>query len=79
MRLEPCPCWPRSALNSGWKRKSTSVFLVAAGDDVDRAAVAAVAAVGAAARDELLAAEAQAAVAAVAGSDVDVDFVDEHG
>ena len=51
---------------------------MAIGDDVDGAAVAAVAAVGAAARDELLAAEAEAAVAAVAGGDVDVDFVDEH-
>ena len=52
--------------------------LAGGGDDVDGAAVAAVAAVGPAARDELLAAEAQAAVAAVAGGDVDVDFVDEH-
>ena len=48
-------------------------------DDVDGAAAAAVAAVGTAAGDELLAAEAQAAVAAVAGRDLDVDFVDEHG
>ena len=40
--------------------------------------MAAVAAVGAAARDELLAAEAQGAAAAVAGGDVDVDFVDKH-
>ena len=47
-------------------------------DDVDRAAVAAVAAVGTAARDELLAAEAQAAAPAVAGGDVDVDLIDEH-
>ena len=51
---------------------------VRAGDDVDRAAVAAVAAARAAARHELLAAERQAAAAAVAGFDVDVDFVDEH-
>ena len=51
---------------------------VRAGDDVDRAAVAAVAAARAAARDELLAAEREAAASAVAGCDVDVDFVDEH-
>ena len=49
-----------------------------AGDDVDRAAVAAVAAARAAARHELLAAERQAAASAVSGRDVDVDFVDEH-
>ena len=49
------------------------------GDEIDRAALAAVAAVGAAARDELLAPEAEGAAAAVAGVDVDVDFVDEHG
>ncbi len=47
-------------------------------DDVDGAAVAAVAAVGTAARDELLAAEAEAAAPAVAGGDVDVHLVDEH-
>ena len=48
------------------------------GDEIDRAALAAVAAIGTAARDELLAAEAERAAAAVAGLDVDVDFVDEH-
>jgi hypothetical protein len=47
-------------------------------DDVDRAAGAAVAAVGTAARDELLAAEADAPVAAAAGSDMDVHLIDEH-
>ena len=47
-------------------------------DDVHGAAVAAVAAVGATAGDELLAAEAEAAVAAVARRDLDVDVVDEH-
>jgi hypothetical protein len=47
-------------------------------DDVDRAAAAAVAAIGAAARDELLAAETEAAVASVSGHDLDVDVVDEH-
>ena len=52
---------------------------VGAGDGVDGTALASVAAVGAAARDELLAPEAHAAGAAVAGLYEDVDFVDEHG
>ena len=45
---------------------------------VDRTAGAAVAAIGAAARHELLAPEAHGAAAAVPGGDVDIDFVDEH-
>ena len=77
--FEPSPCAPRSALNSGWKRKWRRVLRCGAGDEVDRPAVAAVAAVRPAARDELLAAEAQAAAPAMAGRDVDFDFVDEHG
>ena len=52
---------------------------VGIGDEVDRAAGAAIAAVGTAARHELLAAEAQAAGAAMPRLDVDVDVVDEHG
>ena len=48
------------------------------GDEVDRAALAAVAAIRTAARNELLAPEAESAATAVAGFDVDVDFVDEH-
>src|SRR6185369_2162847 len=48
------------------------------GDDVDRTTRAAVAAVRAAARHKLLATETQAAIAAVAGADVDVHLVDEH-
>src|SRR5207247_8267175 len=53
---------------------------VGAGDgaDHDAAAVAAVAAVGAAARDVLLAAEAHHAPAAVAAFDVQGDTVNEH-
>jgi hypothetical protein len=51
---------------------------VRAGDNVDRAAVPAVAAARAAARDELLAAERQTATPAVARFDVNVDFVDEN-
>ena len=50
------------------------------GLDPDVAAVAAVAAVGPAQRDELLAPEAHAAVAAVSGDHCDFGFVDEfHG
>jgi len=49
-----------------------------AGDDVHRPAVAAVAAARPAARHPHLAAERQAAAAAVAGFDVNVDFVNEH-
>jgi hypothetical protein len=49
------------------------------GDEIDGAAFAAVAAVGSAAGDELLASEAERTGAAVTGGDVDVDFVNEHG
>ncbi len=48
------------------------------GDEEDRAAPPAVTAAGPAARHAHLAAEGHAAVAPVAGLDVDVDFVDEH-
>ena len=47
------------------------------GNQPDRATAAAIAAIGAAERDELLATEADAAVAAVAGMDFDDRFVDE--
>src|SRR5690606_17553501 len=50
---------------------------VLVGDQPDAAAVAAVATVRATERDELLAAEADAAVAAVAGRHEDLRFVDE--
>ncbi len=49
------------------------------GHQDDAAAVAAVAAVGPAAGDVLLAAEAHAAVAATAGFDIDCHAIDEHG
>ena len=52
---------------------------VGAGNREDGTAFASIAAVGAAARDELLAPEAHAAGAAVPGLYEDVDFVDEHG
>src|SRR5439155_4220558 len=51
---------------------------VRAGDDEDRSARSAVAAAGAAARDEFLAAKRQATVSAVARDDANVDFVDEY-
>ena len=82
-RRGPCGSSPRRArrggLELGVEAEVDEGVEVRAGDEVDRAAVAAVAAVRAAARDELLAAEAHAAAAAVARRDVDVDFVDEHG
>jgi hypothetical protein len=49
-----------------------------AGDDVDRAAMTAVAAARSAARSELLAAECETAASAVARFDVNVDFVGKH-
>ena len=53
---------------------------VLVGDQPDAAAVAAIATVRAAERNEFLATEAHAAVAAVAGLYVDLGFVDEfHG
>src|SRR5690606_36965453 len=53
---------------------------VLVGDQPDAAAIAAVAAIRPAQRNELLAAEAHAAVAAVAGGDGDLSFVDQlHG
>src|SRR6185503_3487422 len=51
---------------------------IGARDQVDAAAVTAVAAIGTAARDELLAAKAHGATAAMAGRDVNLDLVDEH-
>ena len=67
-----------AGLEFGVKAEVDEGVLGGRGDDVHRAAVAAVAAIGAAARDELLAAETEAAVASVSGHDLDVDVVDEH-
>src|SRR5690606_602847 len=50
---------------------------VLVGNDPDAAAIAAVAAIGATQRDELLAPETDATVAAVACDDLDFGFVDE--
>ena len=71
------PFSPRWARNCFWWRKSTSVLRFSSACEPDVAAVAAVAAVRAAERDELLATEADAAVAAIAGNDLDFCFVDE--
>src|SRR4051812_23094169 len=49
------------------------------GDHDDAAAIAAIAAIGSAARDVFLAAKAHAAITAIAGFDFDGDAVDEHG
>ena len=49
-----------------------------AGDDIHRPAVTAVATAGAAARDELLAAERETTASAGTRFNVDVDFVDEQ-
>src|SRR5688572_18822301 len=48
------------------------------GDEVDAAAVAAVAAAGASSRDEFLAAKGNTAVASVSSTHGDFGFVDEH-
>jgi hypothetical protein len=58
--------------------KAREVVLVLVGDHDDVAAAPAVAAVGAALRDELFAAEADAAPAAVAGLGVNFDLIDKH-
>ena len=62
----------------GMKAEIDQRVLGGSGDDEDGAAAAAVAAVGTAARDELLAPETQAAITTAAGRDVDVHLVDEH-
>jgi hypothetical protein len=49
------------------------------GDDVNGTSTATIAAVRTPSRDELLSAKTQTASTTVAGGDVDVDFVDEHG
>jgi hypothetical protein len=51
---------------------------VRTGDDVNRTAVPAIAAARPASRDALFAPERQTTAAAVAGRDVNVDFVNEH-
>jgi hypothetical protein len=62
----------------GMKAEVDERVEVRAGFEVDGPAVAAVPAVGAAAGDELLPAEAHAPAATIPSADPDVDFVDEH-
>ena len=78
VRFEPSPLRAVAGLEDLLEPEIEEGVEVGAGDEVDDAAVAAVAAVGPAARHELLAAEAQRALAAVPGRDVDLDFVDKH-
>ena len=65
-------------LELGMKAEVDEGVLARRGNDGDRPAAAAVAAIGAAAGDEFLATETEAAPASVAGAYVNVDFVDEH-
>ena len=78
VRFEPMPCWPAGGAELGMEAEIDEGVGVGAGDDEDRSPVSAVATARTAARNELLAAKRQATVAAVAGDDVNVDFVDEH-
>ena len=79
VRFEPGAGLAVVGVMLGMKTEVDQRVDVVAGDQIHRSARAAVAAVGPAARDELLAAEAHGAPAAVAGRDFDVDFVNEHG
>jgi hypothetical protein len=62
----------------GMKPEINEGVLAGSRDDEDRAAAAAVAAIRPAARDVLLATEAQASLATIPGGNVNVDLVDEH-
>jgi hypothetical protein len=62
----------------GIKTELDQSVLVLGGHYEDVAAAAAVAAAGASARDVLLAAEGQAAIAAISGLDQDANFIYEH-
>ncbi len=74
------PGSPFTALNERMVAEVRKGVQPLPGDQVDAAALAAVAAVRPAERDELLAAEADHAAAAVAGLHLDRGFVDElHG
>ena len=78
MRFEPSPLRAVAGFEDLLEAEIEEGVEVGVGDEVDVAAVTAVAAVRAAARDELLAAEAQRALAAMPGRDVDFDFVYKH-
>ena len=76
---EPWPCSPRSAFQCRWCERWARFVWPSDGAQDHAAAAAAVAAVGAAPRGVLLAAEAEAAVAAVPAPHEDRHPVDEHG
>ena len=78
VRLLPSPWRPRSRLVFGVEAELQQGVGVLAAHQDDVAAAAAIAAAGAAARDVLLPAEGEAAVAAVAGLYENSDFVDKH-
>ena len=67
---------PRTKLRM--KSVVNQCVVMGTGDDVNGASTATIAAVRTSSRDELLSAKTQAASTAVAGGDVNVDFVDEH-
>ena len=67
-----------AGLELGVKPEIDEGVLPAGGHDGDRPAVAAIAAVGTAAWDELLAAKTETAAPAVAGGHMDVHLIDEH-
>ena len=73
----PEPPRPLSARNRRLHAEVRERVDAFARDEIDAAAVAAVAAVRPAARNELLAPEAHAAAAAGAGLDANVGFIDE--
>ena len=74
-----CPCPPAAARTWGRVVEGVEVAHLARGDEHDVAAASAVTAVGSAARDVLLAAEADAAVAAASAAHTDPGPVGEHG
>src|SRR5690606_33118362 len=76
--VRPLSMRAASGLELGVKPVVHQGVVMGAGHEVHRAAISAVSAVRAASGDEFLAAEAQAAVAAVAGLDRDLYFVDKH-
>ena len=78
-RFEPCASAAALRGELGIEAEVDEGVAVGIRDQVDRAAGAAIAAIRAAARYELLAAEAERAAPAVPGLHVDVGFVNEHG
>ena len=76
--LRPLPVLAAFGAMFGMKAILHERVDVRAGDEIHGAAVPAVAAVGSAARDELLPAEAHRAAAAITSGYFDFDFVNKH-